>query len=136
MADRETARGEAAEEARAALVELAAELLRLVAGGGKVHSLAILAGTFADAANAYRDVAKVGLMEDEIRKWLRDGLPDYWSDTDLPMSARYERRSLVQSSLRIAASRLLGQRTQESNADNALAVALRARDDRVRARHG
>jgi hypothetical protein len=134
------AREQAAEEAKAraleALTALAADLLRMIAGAGKGHSIVQRAGEFVAAVEDHHKAAGMGLGVDDIRRHLTAALPDQpeAETRRYALDVRNDDRDVTIACLRIVASRMLGQLTQENSARGLLATALHARDDRLRRR--
>jgi hypothetical protein len=116
------------------LKELAANLIRVVRGAGKPYEIASQADRVLDAFEAYREVVGHYPPSDEIQNAVSIRFHDHdreSSEIDWAIS------QIVQGSLQIAASRIVGQSTQEAAGEretlegvNALERARQARREK------
>lgn len=115
------ARNEAAQDVEWRLRELAANLLRVIRGAGKPYDLPQDAASFVRAVVAYQEAAGHGVPSDELSAMLTDAVDQDIDRAQGDESDRaYAERKIMRGCLQIAASRLLGQRTQESAGDSEL----------------
>lgn len=135
----------ARDAATGSLIALTANLFRVTAGAGKGYELLRQLASAADRLAEYRQVG----MAVARHEWLEEGLRDWrerfgWANpSDL---ARWEEDGTVdeaaavddiaQAAMRMVAARLLGQKTQERTAVNALYEAMRRHEDVREARRG
>jgi hypothetical protein len=92
------------------LRELAANIMRVTRGSGRVFEISLQANAFLDAMTRYRDVVGYYPHMDRLKKALRTDDP---VATDrMPadkLGEVYARRTIVRGALQVAASRLLDQ---------------------------
>ena len=103
----------------AALVELAANMLRVVAGAGRAWELPEQAAKFVTAAREYAAKHGHGPKSWDMERALSDWTPEPKRERD------YMYQEVVTGGLRFAASSLLGQRTQVIAAKRLIADAIR-----------
>jgi hypothetical protein len=103
----------------AALVELAANMLRVVAGARRAWELPEQAAEFVTAAREYAAKHGHGPKSWDMERTLSDWAPEPKRDRD------YMYQDVVTGGLRFAASSLLGQRTQAIAGKRLIAEAIR-----------
>lgn len=138
--EQDLARLRAEGDARRAVSELTANLLRITRGAGKPDEIARHLSALATAMQEHWDAAKFwpyDELADELRCDNREWLPEWrmrTSDEELERLDATE--EIIAGALQIVASRLLGQRTQETAGDHQLLagvnriLALRRGQDR------
>lgn len=121
------ARERALKEIHWAVRELTANLLRVTRGAGRAYEIGSQAQSLVDAFMAYRAAAGYFPSSDEISRALS---VSYDGDVERNLSANdlawlHGERAVVRGSLQIAASRLLGQATQEAAGSSEMHKGLR-----------
>lgn len=121
------ARQRAWAEVRWAAREMAANLIRVVRGAGKPHEIGLHAQDFLDAYVRYREVTGAFPSPDDLAAALSINpdpkmLTQARSDEFSRMGAEHR---VVRGALQVAASRLMGQRTQESAGDDEMHLGIR-----------
>jgi hypothetical protein len=134
--DAELARRRALERVEAALHELGANMLRVVRGAGKPYELGAQAAEFSLAMQAHFDIAEMYPSSGELAEMLsieEDHAGHRMNDHDRQMYL--DEATIIRGALQIAASRLLGQRTQEAAGNSDLwKGVLRQVDSRIAVR--
>lgn len=113
--EKDIAREHAKRRVQRASRELAANVLRVTRGAGKPYEIGPQAVALIEAMQAFYDI--VGWYPvDEIDAALELSRSDDWlsSAPEEEVARYYAERSVVAGALQVAASQLLGQRTQES----------------------
>ena len=112
----ELARRRALEDVDEALKELAANIMRVSRGAGKPYDLGKQAQSLVVAMIAYKDAVGYYPSSEELTAPLAHGYDEERLDrmSDDHRATAYAEEAMVRGALQIAASRLLGQRTQES----------------------
>ena len=128
--DADIARNRAEEQARWALVDLAANILRVVRGAGKPYDLPNQAAAFVKSYVDYREKAEGRVTMD---LGMAISLPEvvgayskYGRDEGDKI---YAERSIVRGALQIAASQLLEQRTQEASGEREMYQGINSVED-------
>lgn len=121
------AREHAMLDVQSALAELAANLLRVIRGAGKPYMLPRNAADFLKAVVAYNEITGPIPFEGRVLDALDIG---YDLDARLEMSPDNQERTLaeeqiVQGALQIAASQILGQKTQERAGSSEMHAGIR-----------
>jgi hypothetical protein len=117
-------------EVEGALVALAANLLRVVRGAGKPVEIAPQALRYVQAAQAYFDLTRTWPSRD-LHGFLDIGNPRL--DRFNAENRRWEEAmdTMVKGALQMAASRLLGQLTQESAGQSQLHDGIKLREEAI-----
>lgn len=119
--DQDLARVRAEGRVDRALCELAANILRVVRGAGRPYELGRQAAGFVAACEAYREAVGHYPPPEDLGAALdvhRELEPSRFAEREYVISAASE--SMMRGGLQIAASRLLGQLTQERAGDSEL----------------
>lgn len=121
----------AREQVRSALVQMTANLLRVTRGAGRPAAIVSLASDFLQACVEYRDAAALNpdpeMLTDAL-EWHHD--PELLSRLDEFNQRHLDAdEKMVRGALQIAASRLLGQSTQEAAGHNELYEGMREWED-------
>ena len=115
QSETELAEREARSVTQWAIRELAANLLRVAAGAGRPHSITDQLVDALKSFHAYHDTVghypDAQIIADALD--YEDGRPSY---SDAYAERAFAERQVVQQSLRVAASKMLAQRTQASTA--------------------
>lgn len=114
--DQEIAKRRAMAEVRWALIDLAANILRVTRGGGKSYELGTQAQRFIDGLDAYYKVVDTYpdsvLLDEALSFDLDHEFMQRISDES--RREMYARHKMLRGALQVVASRLLAQRTQEA----------------------
>lgn len=113
--DAEIAAKRALDEFEGSLAILTANLLRIVRGAGRSYDVLEQANSLLLAAQRYRDAAGVWPSSEQIANALDLASPDFderWPEGESDFV--YGKEAMIRGGLQVAASRLLGQRTQET----------------------
>jgi hypothetical protein len=126
----EIARGRASTRLEYPLRDLAANMLRVIRGAGKPHMLAAQMLEVLQIMQEYREASGYLPPPDEIKAILDIELPDSLLENISEFEFREvdAERDMIRGALQIAASRLLGQLTQERTGDAELSKGFRARE--------
>jgi hypothetical protein len=117
---------EAQQRVERALVDLAANLLRVVRGAGKPYDIVREASTFMKAAADYYEAKSAAPYEPFDEAVLQ--VPRVVSSTEFGRAASLQadgEDSVVRGALQIAASRLLGQKAQEAAGEREMYQGMR-----------
>lgn len=118
-ADSEWEKSGAYDEVKHCLRSLTANLIRVTRGAGKSYELTSQVFELADALTKYRAVFGCGVSSDVLNRMLNGPVTPRLNGND-----EYGRKSaehlVIRGALQIVASRLLGQRTQESAGEGEL----------------
>jgi len=130
---REIETSDAQEQANAALIELAANIMRIVRGAGKPERLLSQCADVVNAAVEYRDVAGRLPSPAGLASAIRPEREPIDYDDSYWAARQIAYRRIVRGSLQMAASKLLGQRLQidrgEDEIDAAIADLEHAREE-------
>lgn len=120
------AKRRARERAEQAIVELAANLMRIVRGAGKPYELKSQLRDTLAAMQDHWDASKTWPYEEMTQALRGPPLPDWYDQVSVEERARYyAERRVVAGALQIVASDLLGQRTQERAGQSEMHAGLR-----------
>jgi hypothetical protein len=100
-----------------ALVELAANLIRVIRGTGRPRAVSLQAQALSDAMASYRSMVGMWPSAEEITASLRlDDPTAGWLDQASPMERNkwHAKQAIIRGSLQVTASSLLGQRVQRA----------------------
>jgi hypothetical protein len=113
--------------ARWALRELTANLIRVARGAGKPYDVEVQAARFLEACDEYRAATSHGLPTDAVHDMLRvrQYAPEDRARTDEQNAWDSGEENMVAGALQIAASRLVGQGTQEARGQSEMFEGLR-----------
>ena len=122
---------------RSAMRQLAANLLRVMRGAGRGHEIPQQAQAIVEACVAYRDATGTAPSDfdlaqsvalDDNREWL-----EQFSAEDRAL--RHAESMIVRGALQVAASQMLGQRTQLSARISELVQGVHDRNEAIKAAH-
>lgn len=108
------------------LIELSANLLRIIRGAGRAYEIRDQLIGVLQAMEEYRSVTGHGVPSDVISKALDFHEPEWVEKLgDLEWQRYMAKRQIIRGALQIAASELLGQRTQVAAGDTQLHEGIR-----------
>lgn len=128
--DRDIKRSLAREKASHALIELTANLLRVVRGAGRPYTVGQDCAAVIDAFEEYRAVTGLWPNSFEISQAIGfDDLPSLETTSSEWYNVQSARNFIVQGALQIVASHLLDQRTQKRAGETELTRGIRAYEE-------